>query len=78
MSERPGDLAVAWLLALRHGDAAHAEAASGALAALGDQALATGLEQDVAKLKEIGIRDIFLPGTPTTVAVEAIQQAVRH
>jgi len=35
-------------------------------------------EQDVAKLKEIGIKDIFLPGTPTTTAVEAIRQAVRH
>jgi methylmalonyl-CoA mutase C-terminal domain/subunit len=35
-------------------------------------------EQDVAKLREIGIRDIFLPGTPTAAAVEAIRQAVRH
>lgn len=35
-------------------------------------------EQDVAKLKEIGIKDIFLPGTPTNTAVEAIRQAVRH
>lgn len=35
-------------------------------------------EQDVAKLKELGIREIFLPGTPTTAAVEAIRAAVRH
>ena len=35
-------------------------------------------EQDVAKLKELGIREIFLPGTPTTTAVEAIRTAVRH
>jgi methylmalonyl-CoA mutase, C-terminal domain len=35
-------------------------------------------EQDVAKLKKIGIRDIFLPGTPTSTAVDAIRQAVRH
>jgi len=34
-------------------------------------------EQDVAKLKEIGIRGIFLPGTPTNAAVEAIRQAVQ-
>jgi methylmalonyl-CoA mutase C-terminal domain/subunit len=33
-------------------------------------------EQDVAKLKEMGIREIFLPGTPTATAVEAIRQAV--
>jgi methylmalonyl-CoA mutase C-terminal domain/subunit len=33
-------------------------------------------EQDVARLKEIGIREIFLPGTPTSTAVEAIRQAV--
>lgn len=35
-------------------------------------------EQDVSKLKELGIREIFLPGTPTTTAVEAIRAAVRH
>jgi methylmalonyl-CoA mutase C-terminal domain/subunit len=33
-------------------------------------------EQDVARLKEIGIRGIFLPGTPTAVAVQAIRDAV--
>ena len=35
-------------------------------------------EQDVPRLKELGIREIFLPGTPTTAAVEAIRTAVRH
>ena len=33
-------------------------------------------EQDIPKLKELGIRDIFLPGTPTTTAVAAIRNAV--
>lgn len=33
-------------------------------------------EQDIPKLKEIGIREIFLPGTPTAAAVDAIRQAV--
>lgn len=33
-------------------------------------------EQDIARLKEMGIREIFLPGTPTSVAVAAIRQAV--
>ena len=33
-------------------------------------------EQDVPKLKALGIREIFLPGTPTTAAVEAIRAAV--
>ena len=33
-------------------------------------------EQDVPKLKEMGIREIFLPGTPTATAVEAIRRAV--
>jgi methylmalonyl-CoA mutase C-terminal domain/subunit len=33
-------------------------------------------EQDIAKLKAMGIREIFLPGTPTGVAVEAIRNAV--
>lgn len=33
-------------------------------------------EQDVQRLKELGIRDIFLPGTPTSAAVNAIRQAV--
>jgi methylmalonyl-CoA mutase, C-terminal domain len=33
-------------------------------------------EQDIPKLKAIGIREIFLPGTTTSTAVEAIRQAV--
>ena len=33
-------------------------------------------EQDIPKLKEIGIREIFLPGTPTSTAVEKIREAV--
>ena len=33
-------------------------------------------EQDVAKLHEMGIREIFLPGTPTATAVQAIRDAV--
>jgi len=33
-------------------------------------------EQDIAKLKALGIREIFLPGTPTSAAVEAIRNAV--
>jgi methylmalonyl-CoA mutase, C-terminal domain len=33
-------------------------------------------EQDIPKLKELGIREIFLPGTPTTTAVQAIRNAV--
>lgn len=33
-------------------------------------------EQDIAKLKAMGIREIFLPGTPTSTAVEAIRRAV--
>ncbi len=33
-------------------------------------------EQDVPRLKELGIREIFLPGTPTGAAVEAIRAAV--
>ena len=33
-------------------------------------------EQDIPKLKQMGIREIFLPGTPTTTAVEAIRSAV--
>jgi methylmalonyl-CoA mutase, C-terminal domain len=33
-------------------------------------------EQDIPKLKQLGIRDIFLPGTPTTTAVAAIRNAV--
>jgi methylmalonyl-CoA mutase C-terminal domain/subunit len=35
-------------------------------------------EQDIPRLKELGIREIFLPGTPTTTAVEAIRNAVAH
>ena len=34
-------------------------------------------EQDVPKLKELGIREIFLPGTPTSAAVNAIRSAVQ-
>jgi len=33
-------------------------------------------EQDIPRLKELGIREIFLPGTPTTTAVAAIRNAV--
>ena len=33
-------------------------------------------EQDIPKLKALGIREIFLPGTPTSVAVEAIRSGV--
>jgi methylmalonyl-CoA mutase C-terminal domain/subunit len=33
-------------------------------------------EKDIPKMKEIGIREIFLPGTPTATAVEAIRRAV--
>ncbi|HEX9982749.1 MAG TPA: cobalamin B12-binding domain-containing protein [Thermoanaerobaculia bacterium] len=33
-------------------------------------------EQDVPKLKAMGIREIFLPGTPTGTAVDAIRNAV--
>jgi methylmalonyl-CoA mutase C-terminal domain/subunit len=33
-------------------------------------------EQDIPRLKEIGIREIFLPGTPTSTAVNAIRSAV--
>jgi methylmalonyl-CoA mutase, C-terminal domain len=33
-------------------------------------------EQDIPKMKAIGIREIFLPGTPTSTAVEAIRNAV--
>jgi methylmalonyl-CoA mutase C-terminal domain/subunit len=35
-------------------------------------------EQDIPRLKELGIREIFLPGTPTTTAVQAIRNAVAH
>ena len=35
-------------------------------------------EQDIPKLKSMGIRDIFLPGTPTSAAVEAIRSAVQR
>ncbi len=34
-------------------------------------------EQDIPRLKEMGIREIFLPGTPTTTAVNAIRSAVQ-
>jgi methylmalonyl-CoA mutase C-terminal domain/subunit len=30
-------------------------------------------EQDIPRLKELGIREIFLPGTPTSTAVNAIR-----
>jgi len=33
-------------------------------------------EQDIPRMKEIGIREIFLPGTPTSAAVNAIRTAV--
>ena len=33
-------------------------------------------EQDIAKLKAMRIREIFLPGTPTSAAVNAIRSAV--
>jgi methylmalonyl-CoA mutase, C-terminal domain len=35
-------------------------------------------EQDIARLKGMGIREIFLPGTPTSAAVEAIRSAVQR
>ena len=35
-------------------------------------------EQDIAPLKKMGIREIFLPGTTTAAAVEAIRNAVGH
>ena len=34
-------------------------------------------EQDIPRLKEMGIREIFLPGTPTSAAVNAIRSAVQ-
>lgn len=34
-------------------------------------------EQDIPKLKALGIRDVFLPGTTTSEAVEAIRSAVK-
>jgi methylmalonyl-CoA mutase C-terminal domain/subunit len=34
-------------------------------------------EQDIPKMKALGIREIFLPGTPTAAAVEAIRRAVQ-
>jgi len=33
-------------------------------------------EQDIPKLKAMGIQAIFLPGTPTSAAVDAIRSAV--
>ena len=33
-------------------------------------------EKDIPKMKAIGIREIFLPGTPTAAAVDAIRRAV--
>jgi methylmalonyl-CoA mutase C-terminal domain/subunit len=34
-------------------------------------------EKDIPTLKNLGIREIFLPGTPTAVAVNAIRTAVQ-
>lgn len=34
-------------------------------------------DEDVPALKELGIRDVFLPGTPTAIAVDAIRRAAR-
>jgi methylmalonyl-CoA mutase C-terminal domain/subunit len=33
-------------------------------------------EQDIPTLKSLGIREIFLPGTPTSAAVNAIRNAI--
>lgn len=33
-------------------------------------------EQDIERLKEIGIKEIFPPGSPTSEAVEAIRRAI--
>jgi methylmalonyl-CoA mutase C-terminal domain/subunit len=33
-------------------------------------------EKDIPRMKAIGIREIFLPGTPTSAAVDAIRRAV--
>jgi methylmalonyl-CoA mutase C-terminal domain/subunit len=35
-------------------------------------------DKDIANLKAIGIREIFLPGTPTQTLVEYIQKAARE
>ena len=35
-------------------------------------------EQDIPKLKALGIREIFLPGTSTSAAVNAIRSAVQR
>jgi methylmalonyl-CoA mutase C-terminal domain/subunit len=35
-------------------------------------------EQDIPTLKALGIREIFLPGTTTSTAVQAIRQAVQR
>jgi hypothetical protein len=32
----------------------------------------------VPKLKALGIREIFLPGTPTSAAVDAIRSAIQR
>ena len=34
-------------------------------------------EKDIPTLKNLGIREIFLPGTPTSAAVDAIRTAVQ-
>lgn len=35
-------------------------------------------EKDIAPMKELGIREIFLPGTPTQTLVEFIQKEARE
>jgi methylmalonyl-CoA mutase C-terminal domain/subunit len=35
-------------------------------------------EKDIPKLKSMGIREIFLPGTPTSAAVNAIRAAIQR
>ncbi|MGA7614097.1 MAG: cobalamin B12-binding domain-containing protein [Thermoanaerobaculia bacterium] len=35
-------------------------------------------EKDIPRLKGIGVRAVFLPGTPTSAAVDAIREAVAH
>jgi len=35
-------------------------------------------EQDIPKMKALGIREIFPPGTPTSAAVDAIRSAVKQ
>jgi len=35
-------------------------------------------QDDMARLKEMGVRELFGPGTPTTEIVKYIQEAVKH